>query len=41
MQNIDTGILLGGDTYQEGKACYRLGNANEEQGDPESAIMVI
>jgi len=32
--------ILGGDSYQEGKSCYRLGNAFEEQGDPDSAITV-
>ena len=40
MLNGNVVNFLGGDTYQEGKACYRLGNAYEEQGDPDSAIMV-
>lgn len=31
---------LGGDSQQEGLAGYRLGNAYEEIGDPETAILV-
>ena len=32
--------FLGGDIQQEGLAGYRLGNAYEEIGDPETAILV-
>ena len=33
-------LYLGGDIQQEGLAGYRLGNAYEEIGDPETAILV-
>lgn len=33
-------LSLGGDIQQEGLAGYRLGNAYEEIGDPETAILV-
>lgn len=34
-------LFAGGDSYQEGKACYRLGNALERIGRSEYAITVI
>lgn len=33
--------FTGGDTYQEGMACYRLGNAHEEIGEYDVAIKVF
>lgn len=32
--------MIGGDSQQEGLAGYRLGNAHEEIGDAETAILV-
>lgn len=32
--------MIGGDSQQEGLAGYRLGNAYEEIGDAETAILV-
>ena len=33
-------VSVGGDSYQEGLACYRLGNAFEGIGEHDTAIQV-
>lgn len=33
-------ILAGGDSYQEGVACYRLGNAYQQSGEYDKAVQV-